>query len=358
MPAKDSWGGPAASEPPLVEELRRLGIEVTEETYVYGDKESSTQIISRAIRVIRTALKFRKLLRENTYDLIHLNTAFDKKTILRDAVSLSLMGAKRSKVFLKIHGAAAHLIPPNSFFYGRLIAALDKRVDGYGVFTRDELESFQRHGIERSKFHIVKNIIDFGAPLNEVRPSKEPNDRFKLLFVSRFIPTKGLGETIRACSILRERRINFKLYCVGDGPTRDEAEALTNQLGLEDCVTFTGYIPESEVTEYFWQSDIFVFPTRHTEGFPIALFKAAVAGMPIVTTKVRAAAEYFEEPENCLFCAEEPENIASRIEELIGNKTLREKMSLANRKFGDLLTPEAVTADYISIYRQICAAGE
>jgi glycosyltransferase involved in cell wall biosynthesis len=353
MPAKDSWGGPAASEPPFVEQLRKLGIEVREETYVYGDKESSTPIFSRAIRVIRTALRFRKLLREDTYDLIQLNTAFDKKTVLRDAVSLVLMGA-RSKVFLKIHGAGAHLIGANSFFYRRLIAVLDNRVSGYGVFTRDELESFRPHGLDQSKFHIVKNIIDFGYFLpKEERLQKESNEEFKLLFVSRFIPTKGLLETIRACAILRERGVKFTLDCVGDGPIRSDAEALCNRLELSDLVTFTGYISEERVAEYLLKSDIFIFPTRHTEGFPIALFKAAATGMPIVTTRVRAAAEYFEEPKNCLFCTEDPQNIAMRMEELVGDKLLREQMSAANREFREMLTPQAITEEYLSIYKQI-----
>ena len=354
MPAKNSWGGPAASEPPFVDELRKCGIEVVEATYVYGDKETPTSFLSRAIRVIGTALRFRKLLRQDKYDLIQLNTAFDKKTVVRDAASLLLMNPRRSKIFLKVHGAAAHLISPRSWLFRPLIAMLDKRVDGYGVFTHEEVETFIPHGIDRSKFHIVKNIIDPGcATENRERSQKEPGEEFKLLFVSRFISTKGLLETIQACCIIRERGVRFTLDCIGDGPIRHEAEDLCNELELSDVVRFTGYIPESDVSGYFQRSDIFVFPTRHTEGFPIALFKAAVVGLPIVTTRVRAAAEYFEEPTNCLFCSDDPQSVAARIEELIGNKAMRETMGLANREFAGLLTQEAVTQKYVSIYEQI-----
>jgi hypothetical protein len=34
MPSKDSWGGPASSEPPFVAALRRASPEVREEVYV------------------------------------------------------------------------------------------------------------------------------------------------------------------------------------------------------------------------------------------------------------------------------------------------------------------------------------
>ena len=91
MPDKDSWGGPAASEPPFVDELGKLGVETVTETYVYGDKENSVSVISRVVRVIKTAFRFRRRLAESEFDIVHLNTAFDKKTIVRDAISIFLM---------------------------------------------------------------------------------------------------------------------------------------------------------------------------------------------------------------------------------------------------------------------------
>ena len=94
MPAEDSWGGPAACEPPFVEALCELGEDVTTETYVYGDKYRPTPILTRITRVLKTAFRFRRLLRESQFDLIHLNTAFDRKTIL-PRLGLDLFDAAR-----------------------------------------------------------------------------------------------------------------------------------------------------------------------------------------------------------------------------------------------------------------------
>src|SRR5438477_7790032 len=160
MPDKDSWGGPAASEPPFVEALRKFGVEAVTETYVYGDKESSISVVTRVVRVIKTALRFRRRLREDEFDLVHLNTAFDKKTVVRDAISIFLMRPRTAKVFLKIHGAAAHHISPSSPLYAPVIKYLDTRVACYGVFTQDEIESFLAHGLDQRKFHKIKNIIE------------------------------------------------------------------------------------------------------------------------------------------------------------------------------------------------------
>ena len=107
MPAPDSWGGPAACEPPFVEALRDLGHDVATELYVYGDKDRPTPLLSRVSRVLRTAFRFRKRLNKGDFDLLHLNTAFDTRTILRDSASLFLMRPGRTKVFLKLHGSEA-----------------------------------------------------------------------------------------------------------------------------------------------------------------------------------------------------------------------------------------------------------
>src|SRR5690349_3564455 len=91
MPAPDSLGGPISSEPPFVEALREKGLNVVTDVYVYGDKLTPTPFLQRIKRVLRTAFRFRKLVRDHQPDIIFLNSAFDKKTILRDSASLFLM---------------------------------------------------------------------------------------------------------------------------------------------------------------------------------------------------------------------------------------------------------------------------
>ena len=122
---------------------------------------------------------------------------------------------------------------------------------------------------------------------------------------------------------------------------------------MQAFVLFTGYIPESEVTKYFFDSDLFIFPTRHAEGFPNVLFKAVAVGMPIVTTKIRAAADYLVENENALFCTQEPEHIADKIVNLIENKQLREQIITSNLSLGKALLPEAIANEFIEIYENI-----
>jgi glycosyltransferase involved in cell wall biosynthesis len=354
MPSKDSWGGPISSEPPFADALRNLGENVTEEVYVYGDKAKPTPILERVRRVLSTAFRFRKLLRTNDFDVIHFNTAFDLKTILRDSVSLFLMKPK-AKIFFKLHGSEAEKFTETNVVLQVLVNYLKRKVDAFGVHTSEEKANFRRLGFDEKRFFYVKNAVTIHEELADdfTREIKERDEVFNLLFVSRFIPAKGLLETIRACAIVSEKGFKFVLNCVGDGEVRVEAEREVERLNLQDVVKFTGYIMENEVAKHFFNSDLFVFPTRHTEGFPNVLFKAVAVGMSVITTKIRASADYLIENDNCLFCTQEPENIAEKIVELLENKQRRQSMSENNIKLGKTLLPEAIAKEFIEIYRKI-----
>lgn len=354
MPSPDSWGGPISSEPPFVEALRKLGIEVTEEVYVYGDKNKPTPFFERIRRVLSTAFRFRKILKRQSFDLIHFNTAFDTKTILRDSISLFLIKPK-AKVFFKLHGSEAEKFEDTNLLIKILIKYISKKVDGFGVHTREEKANFVKLGFDEKKFYFVKNAVTIHENLSDnfSRPQRNSDAIFDFLFVSRFIPAKGLLETIKACAIIRDKGFKFILHCVGDGEIRTEAEQEVEKLNLQNFVKFTGYIPESEVTKYFFNSDLFIFPTRHAEGFPNVLFKAVAVGMPIVTTKIRAAKDYLVENENALFCTQEPNNIADKIVKLIEKKELREQIITNNLSLGKTLLPEAIAKEFIEIYENI-----
>lgn len=357
MPSADSWGGPAASEPPFADALERLGHFVHREDYVYGDKDRPTPLLKRFSRVLKTAFRFRKVIANGDFDVVHLNTAFDTKTILRDAASLFIFRTSKEKVVMKLHGSMADEMQNANPLIRRLIRYISKKVDGFGYHTQEELQAFIKLGFDEKKFYPVKNAVTvhLDLPKDHRGAEKESDEIFDLIFVSRFIPAKGLIETIAACEELRNRGVRFRLTCIGDGPTLREAKDEVGRLALGRVVTFTGYIPEDQVTEKFRSSDIFVFPTSHPEGFPNVLFKAVALGLPIVTTKVRAAADYLSEPENCLFCKKDPISIADRLQELIENKALRESMSASNLEFGDSLTPDVIAAEFEEIYVKLLA---
>ena len=356
MPSPGSWGGTIACEPPVAEALAASGEDVTSEIYIYGDKAERYASTSRRVRrVVTTALRLRRLLKGQSYDVVHLNSAFDRRSVLRDAATILLIGRTRAKYFLKVHGASPEEFAGRSLVYGRLISFLNTRVSGFGVHTEEEMAGLEQIGLDRKKFFVTHNaiVVNREKPEGFVRNHKEPHERFRLLYAARFIGSKGVLETIRACAILREKGFDIELECLGDGPLEQEAHQLADNLGLSESVNFRGHVPANELDRLFFETDVFVFPTSHNEGFPIGLFNAVAAGMPIVTTKTRAANDNLSDPDNCLFSTDQPEDIAKRLAELIQNKELRTMMSEANVRFGEQLSPERMAVEYLAIYKKV-----
>ena len=340
--------------------MRKLNPDAAEAVYVFGDKEKPTPFLTRIRRVVQTAFHFRRILKKQTFDIVHLNTAFDLKTILRDSFSLFVMNPRRAKVFMKLHGSEAQDFRETNFIVRFLIRYIGKKTDGFGIHTSDELENFKALGFDESKFYFVKNAVTIheNLPADFDRKHKQKDQIFDLLFAARFVPKKCLIETIEACKIIKDRGCKFILYCIGDGETRNTAEDLVEKYALENEVIFTGYIPEQKVSAHFFERDILLFPTGYGEGFPNVFFKAVAVGMPIVSTKFRAARDFLEEEKNYLACTTEPESIAEKIIELIENKSLREQMSKNNFEFGKSLLPENIANECLDIYAKMLTKNQ
>jgi glycosyltransferase involved in cell wall biosynthesis len=358
MPEKGSQGGPAACEPPFVAELRRLGHEVVEEIYAYA--EANSGLAGRVNRVLGTARRFQDRVRAGDFDLVHINTALDTRALLRDVVVVPRLSAQGPKIFLKFHGSDAHLLETKNPVLATLRRRLLSHADGIGVLSTEEQANFQRAGVSEQKVFVVKNVVEKHSQRSPefLRRWNLPDDRPLLLFIGRFIPAKGLLDVIAACGLLRDGGQQFLLLCIGDGPARSEAETLVRRLNLQDYVRFFGYIPEEQTAGFYINGDVLLFPTYHTEGFPMVIFNAAAAGLPIITTRIRAAADYLQEPENCLWAEpRRPDLLADRITELLEKPELRLSMAGNNKALAGQFSAEIVTAEYVKAYQVMTKAA-
>jgi glycosyltransferase involved in cell wall biosynthesis len=109
---------------------------------------------------------------------------------------------------------------------------------------------------------------------------------------------KSVDAVLSALAELKERHA-FTYTVIGDGHLRGELERLTMQLGLQERVTFTGFLPLDEVRRHLAESDLFilassVIPGSH-EGFGIAYLEANACGTPVLAARLAGAVEAVKE---------------------------------------------------------------
>ncbi|MHB9288020.1 glycosyltransferase [Halobacteriales archaeon Cl-PHB] len=100
--------------------------------------------------------------------------------------------------------------------------------------------------------------------------------------LGRFVPQKGFTDLLRAFSTIASRT-NATLVLGGDGPQRDELEALAQDLGIEERVHFVGYVHDQY--EFYAMSDVFIVPSRF-EGLPVTLIEVCATGTPVIASDI------------------------------------------------------------------------
>jgi teichuronic acid biosynthesis glycosyltransferase TuaC len=109
---------------------------------------------------------------------------------------------------------------------------------------------------------------------------------WRLVYLGRYDPAKGLNELLQAMAGLRAEGRDVHLDLVGGGATDlpNDFPAIAAQLGISDRVRFIDEVPWRELPDVLHTADVFVLPS-HSEGLPLSLLEALACGLPVVTTR-------------------------------------------------------------------------
>ena len=116
-------------------------------------------------------------------------------------------------------------------------------------------------------------------------PDDDASDTFTILSVGRFVPIKNYSMLIDVFAGIVHDHPEAELVLVGDGPLRNKLESQVSDLGIEDSVSFPGYIPHQELPKYYNEADLFVLSSKH-ESFGMTLLEAMSCGIPVVAPHV------------------------------------------------------------------------
>ncbi len=341
-------GGVYVTEKAFLDALAlRPGIIV--QTVRYGKRKDGESIIEKLSGRAVDLWHFSRLLSRERPDVVHLNSALDPKAIVRDVPFVLLMSIRRVRLFLKWHGTDARIIRSGSVLWRSMISFLISRATTIGVLSSEERQNLAEAGFDVRNVFVVKNCVPVrpDVPVRDSRHSSFP----RLLFVGRVIRSKGVFELLELARRLSLSQTPYDVTIVGSGADLDACRDLVRRNGLEDRVRMTGQVTEAQAWQYYTSSDILVFPTFHDEGFPMTVLHSVAAGLAIVTTRIRAAADHLQEPGNCLWVkAQDPNDLEEKVRSLITRPEVCEAMGQRNRELATHFRPDAVVDELMPLY--------
>jgi len=138
-----------------------------------------------------------------------------------------------------------------------------------------------------SKKKIV--VIPPGVYLDDTKPLETMPSKC-VLFVGSLEKThshKGLTYLLQAVADVKNTVPDIQLVVVGKGNGLNGYKEEAQKLGIKNNVTFSGFIPDAELGNYYNNTNVVVLPsTNNSEGFGMVLIEAASYGKPVIATRV------------------------------------------------------------------------
>lgn len=191
------------------------------------------------------------------------------------------------------------------------------------------------HKIPEEKIVLISGGVDVDkfSPAEDVTFIRKklglPINKKILLTVRNLVPRMGLENLLLAFKdILKEDKDLFLIIC-GSGELEKKLKLITNELGLDNFVKFTGYVPDDILVMYYQSADLFVLPTKELEGFGLVTIEALSCGLPVLGTPVGGTVEILSQF-GLLFDDNTAESMAKKIKGFI--KMDKEKVNMLKKK--------------------------
>lgn len=181
-----------------------------------------------------------------------------------------------------------------------------------------------------------------------------PVDGVPLVGVGGLIARKGPVRAVETLALLRERGLPASLTWVGDGPQRDEVEAVAERLGIREHVRLTGVLDAAGVAGSIDAARLFILPTLG-DNFCVVAAESLTRGRPIVSGAATGAVDYAD-PAVSRFVAERaPARYADAVESLLAATARIDPEQVADTVRGRF-TPAAVRAGLEAAYAKAGAS--
>ncbi len=184
-----------------------------------------------------------------------------------------------------------------------------------------------------------------------VKPTLPRGNRPRFVVPRRLFPKNGVEYFIRAFPLILEE-VDAEAILIGDGPERERLQALAEDLGVSNRVSFLGKRAHSEMPGLLSSGDLAVIPSL-MEATSIAALEAMACELPVVASSVGGLPEIVGGEVGGLFEAGNPEALAEVVVRLLDEGGLPGKGALARERVVERWSNERLVDRHLEIYSDL-----
>jgi glycosyltransferase involved in cell wall biosynthesis len=167
-------------------------------------------------------------------------------------------------------------------------------------------------------------VVHQGIDHSLFRPAPRPSWSWRMVYVGRIDPRKGLDLAIRSLRHLPEAS-TLTIVGSGDAAYMEELRRLSREAGVALRLEFVGQVTRDALRAVYATADVVVFPVLWEEPWGLVPLEAMGVGTPVVATGRGGSGEYLRHDSNCLIFDpnQGPEAIAAAVSRLAGSQELQ-----------------------------------
>lgn len=268
----------------------------------------------RLIDMVRTTWR-----RRLEYEVAHVDVYSGQSFLWAEAVCWALRRAAKPYV-LTLHGG-------NLPSFGRRWPARVRRLlRGARAVTTPSGYLHAEMKRYRPDLQVLPNGVEFADHRFRLRSDPQPH----LIWVRAFHRIYNPSLAIRVVAMLKSAYSGIRLSMLGpdrgDG-TLEEARRLARELGVEECVSWVGQVPKSEVPEWLSRHDVFL-NTTDVDNTPVSMLEAMAGGLLVVSTDAGGVPYLVRDGENGLLVPrDDAEALAAAVRRALAEPGLAERLS-------------------------------
>ncbi|MBX3166385.1 MAG: glycosyltransferase family 4 protein [Candidatus Eremiobacteraeota bacterium] len=184
-------------------------------------------------------------------------------------------------------------------------------------------QALRRQMSEILPFYLPYQVIHNAMDLPDLeQPIPEPMRRHRWLgYVGALLPSKGVGDVLRASAPLLRRHSDLRLLLAGEGPEAESLKKLAVELEVAEQVWMPGHV--ADPLPYLAGLQV-LLQASPRETFSLVAMEAMSLQVPVVAYLRDGLPEVVEDGQTGWLCSElDPQKLSARVAYYLGNEELR-----------------------------------